>query len=81
MADADSIAAPAAVAPDPAPSSPPDTAIAVDALRRALRLLGAASPDWQHRGPTDGSAPLHWPSAIAVAKAHVKFAIRQLRGA
>ncbi len=66
-----------AAANNPAPSAGPD---AITSLARALPLLRAASPDWLRKGPTDGSAPLHWPAAISVAKAHVKFAIRQLRG-
>lgn len=48
------------------------------ALRRALRLLEAASPDSRAAGPTDGSFPLHWPCAVAAAQAHVEHALRLL---
>jgi hypothetical protein len=79
MADADSIAAPAAIAPQVALSSHPETASAVTSLSRALRLLRAASPDWQRKGPTDGSEPLHWPAAVATASAHIEHALRLLK--
>lgn len=84
MADADSTATPAARAPKAAlapysETAVSETAVALDALHRALRLLGAASADWQCKGPTDGAEPLHWPAAVAAARAHVEFAIRQLR--
>lgn len=58
----------------PAPSG----ADPIATLRRALRLLEAASPDWKQHGPTDGSQPLHWPTAIAAAQGHVEHAIRLL---
>jgi hypothetical protein len=47
-------------------------------LQRAHKLLQAASPDYRHRGPTDGSDRLHWPAAIAAAKAHLEHAVRLL---
>ena len=53
----------------------------ITSLDRALRLLRAASLDWRHKGPTDGSEPLHWPAAIAAAQAHIEHALRQLEGA
>jgi hypothetical protein len=59
------------------PSTGPD---AMASLARALRLLRAASPDWQRTGPTDGTEPLHWPAAVAAAQAHIQHALRQLDG-
>ena len=58
----------------PAPGVPDPIA----ALRRALRLLEAASPDYRATGPTDGSTPLHWPAAVAAAQAHIEHALRLL---
>jgi hypothetical protein len=57
----------------PEVSTGPD---AITSLARALRLLQAASPDWQRKGPTDGSEPLHWPAAVAAAQAHIAHALR-----
>jgi hypothetical protein len=49
---------------------------AAASLGRALRLLQAASPDWRHRGPTDGTDRLHWPCAVAAAQAHIEHALQ-----
>ncbi|MEJ0006440.1 MAG: hypothetical protein WDM77_08780 [Steroidobacteraceae bacterium] len=62
-----------AVIPKVAAQTGPD---AITSLARALRLLRAASPDWQRNGPTDGSEPLHWPAAVAAAQAHIEYALR-----
>jgi hypothetical protein len=51
---------------------------ASSAVRRALGLLQAASADWRHKGPSDGSEPLHWPAAVAAAKAHLEHALSLL---
>ena len=47
-------------------------------IRRALALLGSASADWRQKGPSDGSTPLHWPAAIAAARAHLTHALTAL---
>jgi hypothetical protein len=57
----------------PVPTPQPDP---VCVLRRAHKLLQAASPDWQRTGPTDGTLPLHWPAAVAAASAHIEHALR-----
>jgi hypothetical protein len=50
---------------------------ATHSIQRALALLGAASNDWRNGGPSDGSSPLHWPVAVAAARAHLEQAIRR----
>lgn len=61
-----------------APSTGPD---AITSLARALRLLSAASPDWQLTGPSDGTTPLHWPAAVAAAQMHIEHALRLIERA
>jgi hypothetical protein len=60
------------IAPVAVTAPMPDAAVA---LHRALNLLRGASPDWRHRGPTDGTDRLYWPCAIAAAQAHIKHAL------
>ncbi len=48
------------------------------AIRRALALLEAASPDWRCRGPSNGDVPLHWPVAVRAARIHLNHALASL---
>ena len=51
---------------------------AAESVCHALRLLQAASPDWRHKGPTDGGESLFWPIAVSAAKAHLEHALQLL---
>jgi hypothetical protein len=51
---------------------------AAASVRTALALLQAASADWRHKGPSDGSEPLCWPLAVAAARAHLTHALTAL---
>jgi hypothetical protein len=51
---------------------------AAGAVRRALRLLMAASNDWRAAGPSDGREPLHWTIAVRAARAHLEYALERM---
>lgn len=43
-----------------------------------MALLQAASADSRLKGPSDGSTPLHWPLAVAAARAQLQHALGRL---
>lgn len=62
-------------------SVPQADAGTASSIRRALALLECASSDNRHKGPSNGSTPLHWPLAVRAARAHLVHALAQMPGA